>query len=478
MRAWVTSLQKRLELLAGFLTGVERFSLRVNERSDDSWWNFKNLTIQIGMKDVEGELVNEIGDLLMKHEIGHVRFTSRSFNRKSLSIPFSLLNIAEDARIESLMETDFGRLHEHSYRKHYLERDNGDDPFCNPGNIGILLRWRRWGVETETHKPPELSDQEYADFVGDWDLCIGKSILSSSTFEVIKHVEQLYLKWKALFDAHASEGGAAGSIEKDAAGMSGQGKEVQTHEPGGKRSDSVKEAKLRALHFKEQWFYWDMGYIEHQAEILRQLLDLKARVDRSYAFTGRRFDPRRIENPPLAPFRKLIESRAIFLLKKMLVVIDGSGSMMTNEGGAEAVIPFQAAAFMAYILSLVFPVDIMVTTSESEKPLHISLKQIDLLQSFTSWGGSENYVSLGTTPSKYSFTLFLTDACVGEDDLRYVQNELCRITKLGAGYVGRAEHRLTEIFPRNFFSDFLDQNIGRMIALFLRRNFTRYMSAA
>ena len=56
MRAWVKSLQKRLELLAGFLTGVERFSLRVNERSDDSWWNFKNLTIQIGMKDVEGEL--------------------------------------------------------------------------------------------------------------------------------------------------------------------------------------------------------------------------------------------------------------------------------------------------------------------------------------------------------------------------------------------------------------------------------------
>lgn len=478
MRAWVKSLQKRLELLAGFLTGVERFSLRVNDRSDDSWWNFRNLTIQIGMKDVEEELAGEIGNLLMKHEVGHVRFTSRCLDQKSLAFPFSLLNIAEDARIESLMETDFGPLHEYSYRKHYLESNDGDDPFCNPGNIGVLLRWRRWGVETDTHRPSELSDEEYADFLGDWDLCIGKSIRSASTYEVIEHVDLLYMKWKSLFDAHASEGGTVGSIEKDAAGMSGQGKDVQAHEPDGKRSESVREAKLRALHFKEQWFQWDMCYIEHQAEILRKLLDLKARVERSYAFTGRRFDPRRIENPPLAPFKRLTESRPVFILEKILVVIDGSGSMMTNEEGVETVIPFQAAAFMAYILSLVFKVEIMVTTSVSERPLHIPLKQIDLLQSFTSWGSSENYASLGTTPSKYSFTLFLTDACVGEEDLRYVQNELCRITKLGAGYVGRAEHRLTEIFPRNFFSDFLDQNIGRMIALFLRRNFTRYMSAA
>lgn len=477
MRAgWLQSLQRRLELFAGFLTGAERFSLWVNEESDNSWWNFKNLSIQVGIKGVEKDQANEIGQLLTRHEVGHVRFTSRNIDTKSLPFPFSLLNIVEDARIEHKMETDFSPLHRHSYQRHYLESDQGDSVFNNPYNIGILLRWQRSGVETAPCKPPELSEEEYIEFLSDWELCLTKSIESLSTYQVMEQVELLYAKWKPLFDAYKSEEGASGSVEKDADDMTGEGKEVQ-EQSSGQHSSSVADAKKRALYFKEQWFHFDMNYIRTQAEILRKLLDVKVKTEKAYAMSGRRFDVRRIENPPLAPFKRLMESRAEFVLKRMLIEIDGSGSMYGEDDTKGIRQPFEAACYIAYILSLVFPVDIQITTSESDNPIDIPLNQIDLLQSFTAWGGSENYSSVGKKPAKYSFTLFLTDACICDDDKKFVQTVLTKIAKVGAGYVGSGQHRLSETFPRYFSSNSLDQNIARMIALFLKRYFTRQFSA-
>ncbi len=96
-----------------------------------------------------------------------------------------------------------------------------------------------------------------------------------------------------------------------------------------------------------------------------------------------------------------------------------------------------------------------------------------MLNGYLSWGGGENYRSLGTSASVYPFTLFLTDACVDQTDIDYVKNTLARITRLGAGYVGGAEHRLEDVFPRNFYSERLDQDMARMVALFLRRNFLK-----
>ena len=117
------SLRKRLELLAGFNTGEEKFCLRINAKSSESSWDFKQLVIQIGLKSMETKDVDMLAELLMEHEVGHVIHTSRNIDLKALTYPFDLLNILEDARIEPKRERDFYPLHAHSYRKLYLERE-------------------------------------------------------------------------------------------------------------------------------------------------------------------------------------------------------------------------------------------------------------------------------------------------------------------------------------------------------------------
>ena len=151
----IRSLEKGLRLLAGFITDGEKFSLVVRIDSDNSCWNHKTLRIKIGLKGAEGK-EDDIGELLTKHEVGHVLYTSRILNYKKLPFPFPILNILEDARIESLMDTDFGPLHDHSYDTYYLKSTEDDGKkFSVPCNIGILIRWRKWGVDTMTEKPEE-----------------------------------------------------------------------------------------------------------------------------------------------------------------------------------------------------------------------------------------------------------------------------------------------------------------------------------
>jgi hypothetical protein len=63
------SLQKKLELMAGFRIGAERFSFSVNPNSDKSWWNFKTHTIQVGIKDIPEKKVDLLAGLLMVMQI-------------------------------------------------------------------------------------------------------------------------------------------------------------------------------------------------------------------------------------------------------------------------------------------------------------------------------------------------------------------------------------------------------------------------
>jgi len=461
------SLRKRLELLAGFHTGEEKFALRINTKSGESSWDFKRLVIQLGLKRIEDRDVDLLAELLMEHEVGHVIHTSRNIDLKALPYPFDLLNILEDARIEPKRDRDFHPLHAHSYRKIYLEKEGQENPFANPFNIGILLRWQRWGVETKTEKPPELDDDQYVEFIGDWNRFIDLSVEARSTEHTGGHAQDLYEKWQFLFDQYKSGTPALGSIEESADAMGGKGPESQEESAGG-GDDHSDDGDLSTDFFGDAWFEWDMPFIQEQARILRQLLSVRARTETAYAFTGRRFDARRIENPPLAPFKGVIETLSVITLKKLLCVLDGSGSMQYG--------PFMAGSFLAYILSLVFPVDICITTNNSERPILVPLKRIDALRGFTAWGGSENYRSLGTEPGRYSFTLFLSDACVEEADKRYARS-LNKIAKVGAGYVGNPNHRLEDVFLRNFYAEDLSQNVGRMVALFLRRHFTRQLAS-
>jgi hypothetical protein len=465
--ATLDSLRKRLELLAGFHTGEEKFSLRINQRSGESSWDLSRLVIQIGLKRIEGRDVDILAELLMEHEVGHVIHTSRNIDLKDLPYPFDLLNILEDARIEPRRERDFHPLHAHSYRKIYLEREGEENPFSNPFNIGILLRWQRWGVATKTEKPPELGDDQYAEFIEDWNRFIDLSLEARSTEHTGGHAQDLYEKWKFLFDRYKSDTPALGLIEGSADAMAGKGQESAEENAGGRDYHSD-DGELSPGFFGDPWFEWDMPFIQEQARILRQLLAVRSRTENVYALTGRRFDARRIENPPLAPFRGVAETLFIIAIKRLLCALDGSGSMQYG--------PFMAGCYLAYILSLVFPVDICVTTNKSKEPILVPLKRIDALRGFTAWGGSENYKSLGSDPGRYSFTLFLTDACVEEEDKRYAR-ALNKIARVGAGYVGNPSHRLEDVFLRNFYAEDLNQNVGRMVALFLRRHFTRHLTS-
>ncbi|MFI5294368.1 MAG: hypothetical protein ACHQ0Y_05015 [Thermodesulfovibrionales bacterium] len=457
------SLQKRLELTAGFLTGDERFSLRVTAKSDESWWDHKRRSIQLGVEGVEEEQLSEIADLLMEHEISHVLHTSRGINGTTLSFPFSLLNILEDARIEPKRNCNFFPLHSHSYNRHYLS-DEDAEKFSNPFNIGILLRWRRSGLETTTARPEKLSETQYAEFCEDWDYFIDRSIEADSTLIVCGYAKDLYDKWRFLFDNYESGGSGLGSIEKSAAAAVGEG-EPSAENPYGSGSSST-EITDAEEHFGEAWFSWDLAYIAEQARILRRLLNVKSRTEMEFALSGRRFDPRRIDNPPLAPFRKAVETFSVLKLKRLLLILDGSGSMQGD--------PFQNGSTIAYILSEVFDVDLLITTTDSRDPIYVPLKDIDILCRFAAWGGGENYLSAGNRPCDYSFTLFLTDAQVAQEDQEYVQ-QLSKRAKVGAGYVGMQGNSLEDVFERNFYSEQLDQNIGRMVALFLRRFFMRHV---
>lgn len=461
------SLRKRLELLAGFHTGEEKFALKINSKSGQSSWDCKRLIIQIGIERMEKRELDDLAELLMEHEVGHVIHTSRNLDLKDLSYPFDLLNILEDARIEPKRERDFYPLHAHSYRKVYLEKETEENPFANPFNIGILLRWQRWGVQTKTEKPPELDEDQYAEFIEDWNRHIDLSIEARSTEHTGGYAQDLYEKWKDLFERYKSDNPALGSIEGTADAMSGKAVGPAEEITGGREGHSD-EGDLPADVFGDDWFEWDMPFIQEQARILKQLLAATARTETAYTFTGRRFDARRIENPPLAPFRGVVETLSVVRIKRLLCAIDGSGSMQYG--------PFMAASFLAYILSIVLPVDICITTNMSKAPVFVPLKQIDALRGFMAWGGSENYRSLGSDPGRYSFTLFLTDACVEEEDKRYARG-LNKIARVGAGYVGSPGHRLEDVFIRNFYAEDLQQNVGRMVALFLKRNFTRYLTS-
>jgi hypothetical protein len=465
--ATLDSLRKRLELLAGFHTGEEKFSLRIDPRSGESSWDFRRLVIQIGLKRVEGRDMDIVAELLMEHEVGHVIHTSRNIDLKDLPYPFDLLNILEDARIEPRRERDFHPLHAHSYRKIYLEREGEENPFSNPFNIGILLRWQRWGVATKTEKPPELGDDQYAEFIEDWNRFIDLSIEARSTAHTGGHAQDLYEKWKFLFERYKSDTPALGLIEGSADAMAGKGQESAEESAGG-RDYHGDDGEPSPDFFGDPWFEWDMPFIQEQARILRQLLAVRSRTENVYTLTGRRFDARRIENPPLAPFKGVTETLSVIVMKRLLCALDGSGSMQYG--------PFMAGCFLAYILSLVFPVDICVTTNKSKEPILVPLKRIDALRGFMAWGGAENYRSLGSDPGRYSFTLFLTDACVEEEDKRYAR-ALNKIARVGAGYVGNPNHRLEDVFLRNFYAEDLNQNVGRMVALFLRRHFTRHLTS-
>jgi len=179
-------LQKKLEMRAGLLNPRLPF-VYLNEDEDGSFWNFEQNFIQLGIKSIlkhEPESLEKLSTLLLAHEVSHTLNTDAE-TAKKIGFPFAILNILEDERIERLISEkgyNFNPLHKFAYRVFYTDTDM----LKNPYNIGVLLRWRRWGVGTRTERPDVLTEKEYEEFLKDWETAIEKSSRASSTEELPK----------------------------------------------------------------------------------------------------------------------------------------------------------------------------------------------------------------------------------------------------------------------------------------------------
>ena len=328
----------------------------------------------------------------------------------------------------------------------------------NPYNIGVLLRWQKWGVYTTTEKPDALTEEEYQEFLKDWEKAIDDSIKATSTEEVAKIGKALYEKWEKVFGETAPENTCTGIEESKESFGEGKLKEEESGEPPlGKDPTEIEENP--DLFMSRPLFEWDEEWIRRTIAELRRYLKLPSYTDTEYRMTGRRINPVRAENL-LPPFRRKETISYSIKDHRLLIVIDGSGSMRER--------PYYWASHTARVLSEFFRVDIVITTTQSYEPIQI--RNVDMLRYYPAFG-AENYRSLEDLPTKYDFTLFLTDACVDQLDWEYAGN-LSRTCKVGAGYVHpnmktNVEDALRKVFERYFYAR--PDRVAVEVGLYLKR---------
>jgi len=473
-------LKRKLEIKAGFLNPRCPF-VYLNEREDDSYWNYHQNFIQLGIESIlryAKEKLERLSELLLYHEVSHTLNTDPETTKK-IDFPFPILNILEDERIERLMHRDFRDLHKFSYDTFYLMNppERLKEMRKNPYNIGVLLRWRRWGVEIKTEKPDTLTEEEYEEFLKDWEDALEKSAHATSTEEVAKIGKALYEKWKKVFGTEAPPTTCTGieGSEKDFGEGREDDEEKMGEGNGGERSEGTEHGRDELGRPPEEctpsdsWklshpaFEWDREWINRTISELKRYLKLPSYTEAEYRLTGRRIDPKRAENL-LPPFKRRESIEYSLSKKKLLIVIDNSGSMSGE--------PKYYACHTAYVLAKLFKVHIVMTCTKTDKPIWI--QKLDDMR-YIETGGAENYRSLKDLPLKYDFTLFLTDACVNSADWKYAQN-LSLIRRIGAGYV--KEHRntavedaLRKVFGRYFYSK--PDRVAVEIGLFLKRLFLK-----
>ncbi|WP_018289616.1 hypothetical protein [Verrucomicrobium sp. 3C] len=444
------SLQSKLELETGLLAGDVAFRLHLDPMDDSSWWNHEHQIISVGVKDIAPERREELAWLIAQHEVGHTLFTARTGDKLDKKL-FSIWNVLEDARIERRMAvahgSEFGPLHEDSARRLYT--GEGNPARSHPINAGILLRWKRWGV-AGFDPDPSLP----AEFLRDWDKSIDESIRAGDTAGVMKIATALREKWRSLFDPEHPSGDPSGLTERDQESMSGEGKPCEESKDTGNGSKSPR------------FFEWDQRWLQQEEAALRRYLVFPKATGYGYAYNGHRIDPRRAENPPLAPFRVRSEPQPAVRPFRMLAVIDASGSMNWK--------PFIWAAHTVKLLHgfLGKKLSVAVTGTQFTKPLEID--DLDDLRLINPNGGGENYRSLRERPFKERFTLFLSDACVGEKDAEFVKKLKALGCKIGCGYVGTQQTRLDKVFGEGIsFQSAAPEGLGQMVGLFLKSRFGR-----
>lgn len=454
-------LAKKLEMKAGFLNPRCPF-VYLNEDEDGSYWNFEQNFISLGIKTIlekAKEKLEKLATLLLAHEVSHTLNTDTEAVEK-VDYPFPILNILEDARIEDLISKkgfDFHELHQFCYEAFYTE----DEMFKNPYNVGVLLRWRKWRVKTRIEKPDGMTEKEFGEFVQDWEDAIEKSIRAKDTEEVVRIGKALYEKWRKVFGEVPPKNTCTGvETDKEDFGKKENGEIVEGKSLGklGREPEEVKDSPY--LFEKKPMWEWNEEWIRKTVAELRRYLRMPSYTEREYTMTGRRINPKRAENL-LPPFKREETITYSIDRKKILIVIDGSGSMAGK--------PYYWACHTARVLSEIFQIDVVITTGCSLRPIEI--KNLDALRYFNPYD-YENYASLEDMPYRYEFTLFLTDAMINQEDWRYIENLKC---KKGAGYVNSIkdtaiEDALRKVFHKYFYAK--PENVAIEIGLYLKRLLT------
>jgi len=190
------NLEKKLEELARALSpqGWPRVVVRNEEITR---WNFKKNVIIIGVKLIPENRLEEICTLLLGHEMGHYLFTDPQVI-KEIEYPKEIFYILEDARVDEIMSRyfDFSPLYKFAYEAYYEEED-----FKDPFNIGVLLRWKKMGINTRIERPPGLPQQEFQKFIVDWENILERAINAKNSFQVFKIGKEFFDRWRYLFEA-------------------------------------------------------------------------------------------------------------------------------------------------------------------------------------------------------------------------------------------------------------------------------------
>ena len=468
---------RKLSVLASYYCkGEGRFSVRVRE-DDSSYWSRKQKLIQIGANlAANGEGIDEsILKGLLIHETGHIRFTT-DYRQ---SVPHTLVNIFEDARIEDRQSADFGSALLDGLGKkiidiHYSAPETGK--VCNPYNLCVVFRQEIRGNVSPFADHAEFSrvfGEESArfprEFFDEAKEAIRKGIKTKDTGRLAKVCHDFYLKWKDLFDAFDANDSVFGTIELDglAPGKATKrmtGKEGVSDEESDEPGLGSGEREYFDPKGKREKFAWDENLIQREAKAFARYITGGIRKESFVGRTGKRFLPHRLSVPTLSLYRT---TQATPLGNKdisVLIVVDGSGSM---EGE-----PYEAACHVSRIVeaSRIASSLSVVVTNSNDGPFWIrNLLHMNRIK--PDW--SEGFVGIEKDYGAYDLVFFLTDAQIDEADQAFIQRISRDRTPVIGVYVAPWNNPSIIEGGERIFRKFLHtetlENIGTRIGLLIRR---------
>ena len=450
------NLQRKLQLFSTFIAGVgEQYQIFVSFKSAESYYS-KDRRIFIGLSEIakvgdESELL-AVGKALVAHEISHYRNTDWV---ESESIPFALINIFEDARIEHLIveQTGIKKLREYFDKLHSLNFDtyyeNSYENWYSFANLIILLRWSTWSRYVEEKFFQQLEeiregleadvksaypDRTLDEYLLDCREYLQKSLSCSSTVELVEEVvKPFYEKWKKLLSSDSipcyTE---TGELLLGPTDPTGAGKEELTekemsaqleYSDADKGEDTDNEDIDLLFHseykkktkefFSTPYWEWDEKLLSTLRDRLRRWRVRSRSVVRDYSLSGRRVSPRRIAQKKLEILKVDREVVKESPRLRFLFVIDGSGSMHPGEQN----FPFYYASHLALAMKDEVGADVCICNDTVDKP--ILIRDFDSLRRYYyPWGEGLRIVE--PLLSRYDYVVFFTDAQVSRDDWEFL----------------------------------------------------------